>query len=151
MLISEDYQDTEDLDGLFSGWEKGKGQYETESWTYRGLDGDGKKGTQQVAESHAEKAKHFRKGNPKKHERDDTLQDPKCVFQILKRHYQRYTPEMVEEVCGTPIATCSRKSRKPSATIRIATVPPPSVTPSAGLTIRSAPKSSAPAPCCNFY
>ena len=33
---------------------------------------------------------------------DPTLQDPQCVFQILKRHYQRYTPEMVEEICGTP-------------------------------------------------
>ena len=31
-----------------------------------------------------------------------TLQDPQCVFQILKRHYERYTPEMVERICGTP-------------------------------------------------
>ena len=36
---------------------------------------------------------------------DPTLQHPHCVFQILKRHYQRYTPEMVEEVCGTPRET----------------------------------------------
>jgi formate dehydrogenase major subunit len=35
-------------------------------------------------------------------ERDPTLQHPRCVFQILKRHYARYTPEMVEKVCGTP-------------------------------------------------
>src|SRR5690606_31404653 len=34
--------------------------------------------------------------------RDDTLQDPRTVFQILKRHYSRYTPEMVEEVTGCP-------------------------------------------------
>jgi len=34
--------------------------------------------------------------------RDETLQDSRCVFQILKRHYARYTPEMVERVCGTP-------------------------------------------------
>src|SRR5213079_1205298 len=34
--------------------------------------------------------------------RDETLQHPRCVFQILKRHYARYTPEMVEQVCGTP-------------------------------------------------
>jgi formate dehydrogenase major subunit len=32
--------------------------------------------------------------------RDETLQHPRCVFQILKRHYARYTPEMVQEVCG---------------------------------------------------
>jgi len=33
------------------------------------------------------------------------LQHPRCVFQILRRHYSRYTPEMVERVCGTPRAT----------------------------------------------
>jgi formate dehydrogenase major subunit len=32
--------------------------------------------------------------------RDETLQHPRCVFQILKRHFARYTPEMVQEVCG---------------------------------------------------
>ncbi|MGN6131345.1 MAG: molybdopterin dinucleotide binding domain-containing protein, partial [Nocardioidaceae bacterium] len=32
--------------------------------------------------------------------RDDTLQHPRCVYQILKRHFARYTPEMVERVCG---------------------------------------------------
>ncbi len=36
---------------------------------------------------------------------DRTLQHPRCVFQILKRHYQRYTPEMVEEICGMPPET----------------------------------------------
>ena len=34
--------------------------------------------------------------------RDETLQHPRCVYQILKRHYARYTPEVVEEVCGVP-------------------------------------------------
>jgi formate dehydrogenase major subunit len=33
---------------------------------------------------------------------DDSLQDPRCVFQIVKRHYSRYTPEMVEQICGVP-------------------------------------------------
>lgn len=33
---------------------------------------------------------------------DDTLRDPRTVFQILKRHYARYTPEMVERICGVP-------------------------------------------------
>jgi formate dehydrogenase major subunit len=30
------------------------------------------------------------------------MQDPRCVFQILKRHFERYTPEIVERICGTP-------------------------------------------------
>src|SRR5207253_1882365 len=33
---------------------------------------------------------------------DPTLEHPRCVFQIVKRHYARYTPEMVEETCGIP-------------------------------------------------
>ena len=33
---------------------------------------------------------------------DKTLEDKNTVFQILKRHYARYTPEMVERICGTP-------------------------------------------------
>ena len=38
-------------------------------------------------------------GRPKT---DPTLKDPHTVFQIMKRHYKRYTPEMVEKVCGCP-------------------------------------------------
>jgi formate dehydrogenase major subunit len=34
--------------------------------------------------------------------RDETLQHPRCVYQILKRHFARYTPEMVEQTCGIP-------------------------------------------------
>ena len=101
-IISDDYRDTEDTGGLFSGWEHGKGQYDSGSWTYKGVE-HGNRDTHQVAESHAEKAKHFRTGQPKVHERDETLENPQCVFQIVRRHYERYTPEMVEEVCGTPI------------------------------------------------
>ena len=35
-------------------------------------------------------------------ERDDTLQHPRCVFQVLRRHFARYTPELVHEICGIP-------------------------------------------------
>src|SRR5262245_32045126 len=31
---------------------------------------------------------------------DPTLQHPRCVFQILKRHFARYTPEVLSDVCG---------------------------------------------------
>src|SRR5258708_6034697 len=33
---------------------------------------------------------------------DPTLEHPRCVLQIMKRHYARYTPDMVARVCGTP-------------------------------------------------
>src|SRR5207302_1843713 len=39
---------------------------------------------------------------PAREQRDPTLQNPNCAFQILKRHFARYTPEMVEQVCGCP-------------------------------------------------
>src|SRR6202021_2291991 len=35
---------------------------------------------------------------------DPTLKDPRCVLQILKRHFSRYTPENVEAICGVPQA-----------------------------------------------
>ena len=38
----------------------------------------------------------------KKPKTDPTLADPQCVFQIVKRFYSRYTPEMVEEITGVP-------------------------------------------------
>ena len=41
-------------------------------------------------------------GRPTSPPQDPTLQHPRCVYQILKRHFARYTPEMVEEVCGVP-------------------------------------------------
>lgn len=77
-IISPDYQDTEDLDGLFSGYDPETGKYVTDSWQY------------------------VRKpeGSSWNVEKDETLQHPNSVFQILKRHYSRYTPEMVEETCG---------------------------------------------------
>ena len=38
-------------------------------------------------------------------ERDETLQNPRCIFQIVQRHFARYTPEMVERVTGCPRET----------------------------------------------
>lgn len=78
MIISADYQDTEELDGLFSGYNPETGTYVTDSWQYVQKPG----------------------GSSWNVERDDTLEHPNSVFQILKRHYARYTPELVEETCG---------------------------------------------------
>ena len=97
-VISEDYRDTEDLDGLFSGWDTAKNQYDPNSWSYEGSDATPAAGAheQLTGEPHSERAQ----SRPK--HRDESLQHPRCVFQILKRHFSRYTPEMVEEVCGVP-------------------------------------------------
>ena len=41
-------------------------------------------------------------------ERDETLTHPRCVFQVLKRHFARYTPELVDQVCGIGPADFAR-------------------------------------------
>jgi formate dehydrogenase major subunit len=66
-------------DGLFSGFDEASGSYtKRETWAYQT---DAKTG--------------FAKSDP-------TMQDPNCIFQLLKKHVDRYTPEMVEKICGTP-------------------------------------------------
>ena len=94
-IINEKYQDAEDGDGLFGGWDKVKGQYEPQNWSYEGVEPQSAGGKREAGELDPKKKQ------PIQSERTDpTLEDPRCVFQILKRHYARYTPEMVEETCG---------------------------------------------------
>ena len=105
VIVNEDFRDTEDLDGLFSGWDAEKGAYEISSWQYEGVATEASAGdTEMVHEQGQAQAGEGGMGaSPETAEHlDPTLQDPRCVFQILKRHYSRYTPEMVEEICGIP-------------------------------------------------
>jgi formate dehydrogenase major subunit len=125
-IIDEGFRDTEDLDGLFSGFDAEGGQYDPTSWQYEGdpqypaagqrdpaqpggprIQNDG------VDDSHAAAAASHQSaraetagsGGPSvshKARRDESMQDDRCVYQILKRHFSRYTPEMVEKVCGVP-------------------------------------------------
>src|SRR5438105_10025710 len=37
-IVTDEFQDTEDLDGLFSGWETDKAQYDVKSWQYKGAE-----------------------------------------------------------------------------------------------------------------
>jgi formate dehydrogenase major subunit len=103
-LIHEDFVDTEDLDGLFSGWDPEAGRYQIDSWQYEGMTAYASAGHRKTHEvTDDETGGHgapLESGNPT--ERDGTLQHPRCVFQILKRHYRRYTPEFVERTCGIP-------------------------------------------------
>ena len=66
-------------DGIYSGYDEEKRSYDKTSWDYE-LGADGYVVT------------------------DPTLAHPRCVFQLLKAHYSRYTPDVVERVCGTPAA-----------------------------------------------
>ena len=73
-IVDEAFRDTEDLDGLFSGFDATTRDYDSASWGYA--------------------------GGVRTPEQDPTLTDPRCVLQILKRHFARYTPEAVEQACG---------------------------------------------------
>jgi formate dehydrogenase major subunit len=68
-ILPEEFSDTEESDGLFSGYDPITRIYDNASWQPTG-------------------------------ERDLTLTHPRCVFQVLRRHFARYTPELVERVCG---------------------------------------------------
>ncbi len=103
-ILREDFVDAEDGDGIFSGYDHDKRRYEIESWQYEGMEeAVPAAGHKEVfAEPGAGEPGRSSKSSPHDAERDETLQNPRCVFQVLQRHYQRYTPEMVEEVCGVP-------------------------------------------------
>src|SRR5207247_5966983 len=84
-LVNKDFTFT---DGLFSRYNKDAPTYAVSTWTYQ-TEGDplpGPAGTTQA------KAK-----------RDMTLQDPQTVFQLMKKHYSRYTPDMVSSITGIPV------------------------------------------------
>ena len=68
-------------EGLFSGFDEAKSEYAKDNWAYQADPKTTAYGT------------------------DPTMENPRCVFQLLKAHVDRYTPEMVERICGTPKAT----------------------------------------------
>jgi formate dehydrogenase major subunit len=78
-ILNEAFIDAEETDGIFPGFEPSAAAYvkDTGSWGYSSIPG-----ALGAVES------------------DPTLQHRRCVFQVLRRHFARYTPEMVSRVCG---------------------------------------------------
>lgn len=76
-LVNPDFKGAAQLNGLFSGYDEKTRKYDKKTWSL------------QMDE----------KGMPKK---DPTLKDPNCVFQLMKKHYSRYTPDKVSSITGTP-------------------------------------------------
>ncbi len=76
-LVNKEFQSPGKLDGIFSGYDAEARKYNKTAWAFQaGPDGVVKK--------------------------DPTLTDPSCVFQLLKKHYARYTPDLVSSITGTP-------------------------------------------------
>lgn len=103
VIIPEDFKDTEDLDGVFSGWNDEKKSYDPKTWIYEGAAPHAST-TQHTdsTDSHGGHAQHGQNLTPdlSRYKLDPTLQNPRCVFQLLRKHFARYTPEMVERYCG---------------------------------------------------
>lgn len=105
-LINENYRDSEDLGGLFSGFDPETGQYDISTWAYAGQEDAPDPEHGASASARAAGDAHGSGGPPLPHarvQRDETLQHPRSIFQIVKRHYARYTPEMVRDVCGISV------------------------------------------------
>jgi formate dehydrogenase major subunit len=100
-IIDERYLDTEDLDGFFSGWDDDASAYDTATWQYEGAAEQGS--SQDSSAADQTQGAQGADADPWP-PTDPTLEHPRCVFQLLKRHFARYTPAMVEEVCGVPAA-----------------------------------------------
>ncbi len=122
-ILREDFADTEDLDGLFSGFDPESHHYDRTSWMYEGAQAAAAAGdrdrwttpedggrTADAARQHGgraprdtARAESYGSGGAAlggKPAMDPTLRHPRCVYQVLKRHFARYTPELVEDVCG---------------------------------------------------
>jgi formate dehydrogenase major subunit len=98
-IVDERFQDTEDLGGYFSGWDPESGTYDPASWSYEGGEVAASAGRREhSAMSFEESTGAGMRTEPVRH--DPTLEHPRCVLNLLRRHFERYTPEMVERVCG---------------------------------------------------
>lgn len=91
-LIADDF---EFEDGLFSGYDPQTRKYDKATWKYR---------LAELPDGTAEGTL----GEPLK---DPTLEHPKCVYQLLKKHYARYDLETVSGVTGTPVDDLKRVYR----------------------------------------
>src|SRR5689334_9717812 len=97
-ILTEEYRDAEDNDGIFGGWNSDKGEYENKNWMYEGVEPGAAAGVRENQSGEGKQQKRAIQAE----KTDPTLQHPRCVFQVLKRHFARYTPEMVERTCGIP-------------------------------------------------
>src|SRR5450432_683299 len=94
-------------DGLYSGFDENTKTYDRSSWNYEGVGGGSSPASIQ---GEGPVPAHGASGVtgavaatlPAKVNFDMTLEHPRCVYQLLKQQYSRYTPEMVERITGIP-------------------------------------------------
>jgi len=104
-ILTEDFADTEDLDGVFAGLDADGRRYDLSAWSYEGTlvrAANGSRGTPYKKEYLSRTGRGTADGPDPGPRVAESLEHPRCVFQTLKRHFARYTPEMVEQACGVP-------------------------------------------------
>jgi formate dehydrogenase major subunit len=108
VIIKKDFLDTEDTSGFFSGWNPDHSAYSIDSWGYNRSTGEATAGkTERHADVSGEQAHgahgmQLKGGDPP--DLDNSMQSERCVLQLVRRHFARYTPEVVADACG-----CSKK------------------------------------------
>ena len=112
-VIQEGFKLAED--GLYSGFDSGTQTYDKSSWNYEAL---GHAGAPPAGPASLPPSVTF----------DPKLEHPRCVYQLLKKQYSRYTPEMVERITGIPkdqflkAADLFTSIRKDGDTKKVATI-----------------------------
>jgi formate dehydrogenase major subunit len=91
-VVKSDFKLPADTDGVFSGFDATKFSYDKTTWNYDAAGG----AAQSASPAGTPPAL------PGSVDYDLTLQNPNCVFQLLKKHYSRYTPEIIERITGIP-------------------------------------------------
>jgi formate dehydrogenase major subunit len=103
-IIEEDFRDVADLGGLFSGWRQD--HYCPDTWQYAGLQRvlNLAEGQEEVCRLKTTQSWGMHAGRTvgEPPPRDETLRHPRCVLQILRRHFAPYTPEAAARICGVP-------------------------------------------------
>src|SRR4051794_5915003 len=129
VIIDEEFEDTEEGDGFFSGWNPEDGAYKIDSWGYKGAGGEAAAGKSEQQgdvsgeQAHGAHGMSLDGGRPPN--TDPSMQHPNCVLQILRRHFARYTRDAVADICGcTPEqflkvarAMCENSGRERTAAI----------------------------------
>ena len=95
------------MGGVFSGWDEEKKKYNPESWFYKGSEkkdagpGKGSAGHSEAGGGHG-KDRGGEAAQMDEYDADPTMEHPRCVLQILRKHFSRYTPEVIEQHAGVP-------------------------------------------------
>ena len=100
VILSEDFQDAEDLDGVFAGLDVEGHRYDKSAWSYQGAMLRAAAGSRGTPYDLTERGTSTAAPGPP--QVAESLEHPRSVFSVLKRHFARYTPEVVELACGVP-------------------------------------------------